>query len=173
VTACGRGRFAGGGPGIVDVLLIPSPKDRGTAARLAPFIPHAHELARDAEDPISLDLAGLLGRDYSEAGLYQAAREWKEAACHGQVALLGEKHSHTLASMNNLAQTLSAQGNLAGARSLEEEVLEACRLAAGRGAPGHFYERLEPGDDSGRSGRHYRSLPLVEKRSAMDAGSGP
>jgi tetratricopeptide (TPR) repeat protein len=46
---------------------------------------------------------------------------------HWQLAqkILGKEHPDTLSSMNNLAQTLKAQGDLAGARTLEEQVLEA------------------------------------------------
>ncbi|MFO7496520.1 MAG: tetratricopeptide repeat protein [Desulfobacterales bacterium] len=103
--------------------------------RLAPFIPHAQELARDAEDPISLDLAGWLGTFYHEAGLYQTAREWNEAASHRQMALLDEEHPDTLFSMNNLALTLRAQGDIAGARSLQEKVLKARRRLLGEKHP--------------------------------------
>ena len=51
--------------------------------------------------------------------------------------ILGEEHPDTLASMANLAVTLAAQGDHAGARQLEERVLEAQRRVLDPGAPGH------------------------------------
>ena len=39
--------------------------------------------------------------------------------------------------MNNLAQALYAQGDLAGARKLQEQVLEARARLLGSGAPEH------------------------------------
>ncbi len=45
--------------------------------------------------------------------------------------LLGPEHPTTLASMNNLAETLRAQGDLVGARKLQEQVLETRRRLLG------------------------------------------
>jgi hypothetical protein len=44
--------------------------------------------------------------------------------------VLGEEHSNTLMSMNNLAATLSDQGDLAGARKLETKRVGTVELAA-------------------------------------------
>ena len=41
-----------------------------------------------------------------------------------EARLLGKEHPDTLTSMNNLALTLYAQGDLSGARTLQEQVLE-------------------------------------------------
>jgi hypothetical protein len=49
--------------------------------------------------------------------------------------LLGEAHPNTLASMNNLAETLFAQGELAGARQLQERALEIQRRVLGEEHP--------------------------------------
>ncbi len=49
--------------------------------------------------------------------------------------LLGKEHPNTLTSMNNLAQTLYAQGDLAGARKLQEQVLEARARLLGKEHP--------------------------------------
>ena len=49
--------------------------------------------------------------------------------------LLGKEHPDTLTSMNNLAQTLYAQGDLAGARKLQEQVLEAMTRLLGKEHP--------------------------------------
>lgn len=52
--------------------------------------------------------------------------------------VLGEEHLETLTSMNNLALTLEAEGDYAGARQLQEQVLEvSTRVLVGRGAPRH------------------------------------
>jgi hypothetical protein len=44
---------------------------------------------------------------------------------------LGPEHPDTLTSMNNLAATLHAQGYLAGARKLQEQVIEILRRVLG------------------------------------------
>src|ERR1700675_2885962 len=55
---------------------------------------------------------------------------------HGASArLLCKEHPGTLRSMNNLAQTLYAQGDLAGARKLQEQVLEAMTRLLGKEHP--------------------------------------
>lgn len=46
-----------------------------------------------------------------------------------------EEHPGTLTSMNNLAITLHAQGDLAGAQALEEKALEVCRRVLGEEHP--------------------------------------
>jgi hypothetical protein len=45
---------------------------------------------------------------------------------------LGKEHPNTLTAMNNLAGTLYAQGDLAGARKLQEQVLEASARLLGK-----------------------------------------
>jgi Flp pilus assembly protein TadD len=49
--------------------------------------------------------------------------------------LLGEEHPDMLAVMSDLAGTLYAQGDLAGARKLQEQVLEARRRLLGEEHP--------------------------------------
>src|SRR4051794_2538722 len=49
--------------------------------------------------------------------------------------LLGEQHPDTLVAMNNLAQTLEAQGDLARARQLQEQVVAASRELLGEQHP--------------------------------------
>jgi hypothetical protein len=51
------------------------------------------------------------------------------------VRLLGKEHPNTLKSMLNLAGTLYAQGDLAGARTLQEQVLEAMARLLGQEHP--------------------------------------
>jgi len=47
------------------------------------------------------------------------------------VRLLGEEHPHTLASRSNLAETLRAQSDEAGARELEAQVEAARKRSQG------------------------------------------
>ena len=49
--------------------------------------------------------------------------------------LLGKEHPDTLTSMNNLAQTLYAQGDLARAHELQEQVVEAMARLLGKEHP--------------------------------------
>ena len=49
--------------------------------------------------------------------------------------MLGEEHPDTLTSMNNLASTLRAQGDYAGARRLQERVLEVRTRVLGEEHP--------------------------------------
>ena len=49
--------------------------------------------------------------------------------------MLGEEHPNTLSSMNNLALTLQAQGDLPGARKIQEQVLDVFRRVLGEKHP--------------------------------------
>jgi hypothetical protein len=49
--------------------------------------------------------------------------------------VLGEEHPYTLTSMNNLAATLRAQGDLLGARKIHEQELNVCRRVLGEEHP--------------------------------------
>ena len=51
--------------------------------------------------------------------------------------VLGEEHPDTLTSMNNLAETLRAQGDHDGARQLQERVLEVRTRVLGEEHPAH------------------------------------
>jgi Tetratricopeptide repeat/Restriction endonuclease len=51
---------------------------------------------------------------------------------------LGEDHPATLAAMNNMAATLQQQGNLTGARLLQEKTLDICRRVLGEDHPAIF-----------------------------------
>jgi tetratricopeptide (TPR) repeat protein len=65
---------------------------------------------------IFLDFAGATG------DAHQRLDEMRTTACEH---LLGPEHPSTLTSMNNLASTLNARGDLDGAQTYEERVLEA------------------------------------------------
>jgi hypothetical protein len=104
-------------------------------ADLTPLVVHAQARANQAADAETLELAGWLGRYEYQSGRYRAAEGWYEQQRQGQVANLGEEHPDTLTSLNNLAGTLRAQGDLAGARALQEKVLEARRRVLGEEHP--------------------------------------
>ena len=59
--------------------------------------------------------------------------------------MLGEEHPDTLTSMNNLAWTLGAQGDHAGARRLQERVLEVRTRVLGKEHPNTLTSMLNLG----------------------------
>ena len=70
--------------------------------------------------------------------------------------ILGDEHPDTLTSMNNLATTLYAQGDLAGAQEIQEQVLEISRRILGDEHPDTsmsawnlFYTYNDMGDFAG------------------------
>ena len=69
-----------------------------------------------------LDRLGSYLRD--GPALYTESRRLLEQALELDRSELGAEHPDTLGSMNNLAATLQAQGDLAGARGLQEQVLD-------------------------------------------------
>jgi tetratricopeptide (TPR) repeat protein len=68
-------------------------------------------------------------------GAYRSA----EILLHRQLEIghnvLGEEHPYTLTTMNNLALTLGAQGDLPDARKIHEQVLEITRRTLGEEHP--------------------------------------
>jgi hypothetical protein len=95
------------------------------------YLPHVQMLAGEADNCDSLNLAGWLGWHEWAPGRYQAAQFWWDIEYQGCKELLGETHSATLNSMNNLAETLRHQGDFSGARILQEKVVESRRLILG------------------------------------------
>ena len=83
--------------------------------------------------------AWLLDRlaSYLERGpvLFVEAVRWFRRAWEIDLQELGEEHPATLIGMNNLAGTLRAQGDLAGARVLQKKVLEVRRRVLGEEHP--------------------------------------
>jgi hypothetical protein len=106
----------------------------------AALMPHAldpaltHAAAEVAPEPLA-DLWNRLGLYQLAAGLVAASAETLRRSGELRERTLGEEHPDTLASMNNLASTLSAQGDLPGARALQERVLEARRRVLGEEHP--------------------------------------
>jgi tetratricopeptide (TPR) repeat protein len=104
-------------------------------AELEPVVAHARELADRVDDLETVNLVGRVARYDHERGAYGLAetsyrREWGTTR-----RILGSEHPCTLASMNNLAETLRAQGDIAEARKIQEEVLEITRRIRGSEHP--------------------------------------
>jgi len=98
--------------------------------------PHVRQFWAWHEKGVAIDtetLSWLLDRlasyFFSAHGLYGEAERLQRKALAINNELLGDEHANTLASMNNLAGTLKAQGNLTDARKFEEAALAVrCRV---------------------------------------------
>ncbi|WP_203097919.1 tetratricopeptide repeat protein [Skermanella rosea] len=89
-------------------------------AALLPLVPHARALTGDLPDAPTATLLLWLG-DYNRArGAYADAAADFRRTVDASKRLLGAEHPDTLASMNNLASTLRAQGDRGGAQALQE-----------------------------------------------------
>jgi hypothetical protein len=114
---------------------MPLAVDIRNHARLQSILAHAQWLARQANDVAGLDLAAWLGRLELEAGRFRDSERWYRLEHDGRLQLLGQEHPSTLASMNNLALTLTRQGDYGSARTLHEEELGVCRRVLGEEHP--------------------------------------
>jgi tetratricopeptide (TPR) repeat protein len=101
---------------------------------LADAMRQARHFAR-LESQTGVYLGLRLGQYHSARGLYALARNAKEQAFTLARRVLGERHPHTLASMNDLALTLLVQGDLARAQTLFEQALAARREVLGERHP--------------------------------------
>ena len=72
---------------------------------------------------VTMEVARIMGK-------LTEAEPYHREALEGFRRVLGDDDPGTLNSMNDLAATLRAQGDLEGARGLQEQVLEARRLVA-------------------------------------------
>ena len=129
--------------------------------RYAALAPHVTQLDRyyTTERLDARKLGWLLDRvaSYLQFGpaLYVESAHWFQRAWEIHKQALGEEHPDTLASMSNLASTLSAQGDLPGARALEEKVLEVSRRVLGEDHP----ETLASMNNLGNTLRDQGDLP--------------
>jgi hypothetical protein len=98
---------------------------------LTHWVTHARELSKSPADPATANLLDWVARFDFERGDYSLAKLGFEQAYEASKSLLGEEHPDTLTSMNNLAETLRAQGDLPGARALQEAVLAAQKRLLG------------------------------------------
>ena len=91
------------------------------------------------KDGLSFDLANYvrltdLGKRWART-IQQIEKAEAEQALEASRQRLGEAHPNTLKAMNNLAQTLRAQGDVAGARALHERVLQVSTRVLGKEHP--------------------------------------
>ena len=110
-------------------------KDPRDHAKLEPVVAHARELMDRADDLKTAYLAGGVARYDSERGAYGLAETLYRHVLEITRRVLGDEHPDTLGSMNNLAETLRAQGDLDGARRIQEQVLETRRRILGDDHP--------------------------------------
>jgi hypothetical protein len=105
--------------------------DPRTHHELDLVVVHARELVSRDEEIATVDLMGWVAQYDHVRGVYKSA----ENLCHLQWEIrrriLGDEHPDTLTSMNNLAATLQAQGDLTGAREKQEDVLDITRRILG------------------------------------------
>jgi hypothetical protein len=109
--------------------------DIGTHATLQPVIAHVRALTETVRGEDDADLAHWLGHYDQARGAYAEAALSFGKERDTRSAVLGAEHPDTLISMNNLAGTLRGQGDLSGARALEEPVLAVRRRVLGEEHP--------------------------------------
>jgi len=92
---------------------------------------HARELVSRSDDIQAADLMGWVTRFDHVRGAYGSAENLLRREYELRRTILGLEHTDTLRSMNDLAETLRAQGDLKGARKIHEQVLEIARRVLG------------------------------------------
>jgi len=98
-------------------------------------VTHARELVSRSDDIQAADLMGCVARFDHVRGAYGSAENLFSRQCELRRTILGAEHPDTLTSMNNLAVTLGAQGDLEGARKIQEQVLEITHRVLGAEHP--------------------------------------
>ena len=94
-------------------------------------VAQARHFAPLRQDSGGVNLRILIGQYEYVRGEYSNAKRTAEAALAFARRVLGDEHPATVSSMNNLAVTLRAQGDLPGSRELEEEALSTSRRVFG------------------------------------------
>jgi len=105
--------------------------DPRTHHKLELTIIHARELVDRDEDIETADLVGCIARYDHVRGVYKSAENLYRLQWEIRSRILGSEHQDTLISMDNLAMTLLAEGDLSGAREKQEQVLEIARQVLG------------------------------------------
>ena len=105
--------------------------DPRTHHELESTVVHARELISRDEDIETAGLMGWIARYDYVRGAYKSTEDLWRREWVIRSRILGDEHPDTLRSMNNLAETLGAQGDLAGAREKQEKVLEIRRRILG------------------------------------------
>ncbi len=116
------------------------PRIRGGESEL--HTAHARQLVARAANVNEGNLLGWLARYDDERGSYVSARLLRTHELEFRSQAQGEEHPATLTARLNLAATLHAQGDLAGARQQFEQVLEASRRLLGEEHPTTLTARL-------------------------------
>lgn len=80
---------------------------------------------------VAARLHGTLGTFYEDWGQFPPSKQHYQTALDLRRQFQGEQHPETLTAMVNLASTIWAQGDLAGARRLEEKALAMRRTSQG------------------------------------------
>jgi tetratricopeptide (TPR) repeat protein len=119
--------------GIIEGLnkILPDVEDIRAHERLSLEVLHAREICNRNTDNLGLTLTLWVARHDFERGAYTSARELQEKVLKISKRVLGEEHPDTLMTMHNLANTLSAQGDLSGALGLREKVVEISKRSLG------------------------------------------
>jgi tetratricopeptide (TPR) repeat protein len=105
--------------------------DSGVHGELRLAVTHARELVNRSDDILAANLMSWVARFDHIRGAYSSAENMLKHVCELRRTLLGAEHPDTLTSMNNLAETLRAQGKLEGARKIQEQVLGIRRRVLG------------------------------------------
>ncbi len=104
-------------------------------ASLAPWAVHARELSQTPQDAATLDMLTWVAVFDLERASYALAKAGFEREYAASQHMLGAEHPATLVCMGNLALTLKHQGDLAGARQLQESVLATQQRVLGAEHP--------------------------------------
>ncbi|NTU42546.1 MAG: tetratricopeptide repeat protein [Nitrospirales bacterium] len=115
--------------------VLPQVADIRSHLELEDWVGHGRELSSSGIDLETMELLGWVARYDDERGAYPSAKRLNSRQYESYKHLLGEDHPDTLNSMNNLAETLRAQGDLAGARRLQEEGLHKRKSLLGEDHP--------------------------------------
>jgi len=106
-------------------------RDARIRSELGLAVTHARELMSRGKDVSIANLIGWVARYDYFRGAYESAETLYRRQWEIQNRLLGAEHSDTLNTMNSFAETLRSQGNLSGARKLQEQVLKIRRRVLG------------------------------------------
>jgi len=105
------------------------------------FVPHLLQNVELGHDKLPIDTFPQVGHlshwgdCLGKMGLYALGKTVHQQVLNRCVSENGDEHPDTLASMGNLAVTLHAQGDLSGARALQERVLKVRRRTLGEEHP--------------------------------------
>ena len=110
--------------------------DPRTHGKLELLVAHARELIGRGDDVLrTAELVSLVAQYDFVSAKYKSAEKLWRCELEFKNHILGTEHPSTLISMNNLAVTLQAQGELEKAREIHEKVLEKRRRLLGAEHP--------------------------------------